>query len=77
MTVTKELIDDIAARSAAMVERLGRPFKLKPGRPVVLTPELLPDGTPAIVIITPQDADGGQAARVQGAVPSYVKPGAA
>lgn len=74
--VTKELIDDIAARSAGMVERLGKPLKIKPGRPIVLT-VTTPRGEKATVILTPATADGGQAARVQGAEVSYLPTGKA
>lgn len=54
------------------VERPGRPMKFKPGRRIVFKPDLLPDGTPATIIVTPEDTDGGQAARVEGATVSYL-----
>ena len=55
------------------VKELGRPIKLKPGRPVVLT-LTTPKGEVVTAIITPQSADGGQAARVEGATVSYQTP---
>jgi len=54
------------------IKELGRPIKLKPGRPVILT-ITTPKGEKVTAVITPEDADGGQAARVQGAKPSYPK----
>lgn len=69
--VTEATIADIANRSAAQRERLGKPLKIKPGRPIVLT-LTTPSGEKATAILTPEDADGGQAARVLGAEVSYL-----